>query len=114
MYIPRGSKIEIATSSRVDFAEFSAKVEGQYSLQYVPYDEVVENPKLRFKTGGAGSSRQVNICLGQNVEAGRILAGFTVSEAGNWTSWPPHEHARMLEEMYVYINMPAPGFGLQM
>jgi 5-deoxy-D-glucuronate isomerase len=43
-----------------------------------------------------------------------LLLGFTFSEPGNWTSWPPHEHAQMLEEMYVYFNMPAPAYGLQL
>ena len=36
------------------------------------------------------------------------------SEPGNWTSWPPHEHAKLLEEMYVYFDMPAPAFGIQL
>jgi 5-deoxy-glucuronate isomerase len=51
--------------------------------------------------------------IGKNVEAGRILVGVTNSEPGNWTSWPPHEHASMLEEMYVYCDMPRPAFGVQ-
>src|SRR5438093_1131394 len=42
-----------------------------------------------------------------------ILAGFTTSEPGHWTSWPPHEHAAILEELYVYYDMPAPAFGVQ-
>jgi 5-deoxy-glucuronate isomerase len=42
------------------------------------------------------------------------MAGVTFSAPGNWTSWPPHEHAAMLEEAYLYIDMPAPSFGLQM
>ena len=42
------------------------------------------------------------------------MAGVTFSKPGNWTSWPPHEHARMLEEAYLYIDMPAPGWGLQL
>jgi 5-deoxy-D-glucuronate isomerase len=46
--------------------------------------------------------------------AGRLIAGFTVSEPGNWTSWPPHEHTAMLEEMYVFFDMPEPSFGIQM
>jgi len=114
IYIPRNSEIEIVTSSRVDFAEFSAEVANLYPLYFVPFEDVMKDPKLRFNTGSGGSTRKVNICLGQNIEAGRLLVGFTVSETGNWTSWPPHEHAKMLEEIYVYINMPAPGFGLQM
>ena len=52
--------------------------------------------------------------IGKNVEAGRIMAGVTFSAPGNWTSWPPHEHAAMLEEAYLYIDMPAPSFGLQL
>ena len=60
------------------------------------------------------NQREVNILIGKNVEAGRIMAGVTFSAPGNWTSWPPHEHAAMLEEAYLYIDMPAPAFGLQL
>ena len=42
------------------------------------------------------------------------MAGVTFSEPGNWTSWPPHEHAAMLEEAYLYIDMPPPAFGVQL
>ena len=42
------------------------------------------------------------------------MAGVTFSKPGNWTSWPPHEHGRMLEEAYLYIDMPAPGWGMQL
>ena len=34
IYVPRGSKIEVATDSAVDFAEFSADVEHSYPLQF--------------------------------------------------------------------------------
>jgi 5-deoxy-glucuronate isomerase len=56
----------------------------------------------------------VNIILGKNIKAGRIVAGFTRSQPGHWTSWPPHEHGAMLEEVYVYFDMPAPAFGIQL
>jgi len=114
IYIPRDSRIDITTTASVDFAEFSCDVEGRYPLQFVAYAEISKDPKLKFSTGKPGQSRHLNICLGNNVQAGRLLAGFTISEPGNWTSWPPHEHAKMLEEMYVYINMPAPAYGLQL
>lgn len=114
IYIPRDSHIEISTDLQVDFAEFSSDVEKQYPLRFVSYAEIAKDPSLKFSTGAPGQSRHLNICLGKNVKAGRLLVGFTFSEPGNWTSWPPHEHAAMLEEMYVYFNMPAPAFGLQM
>jgi 5-deoxy-glucuronate isomerase len=114
IYIPRDSQIEVGTNQFVDIAEFSSDVEQQYPLQFVSYAEISKDPSLKFSTGTPGQSRHLSICLGKNVQAGRLLVGFTFSDPGNWTSWPPHEHAAMLEEMYVYFNMPAPAFGIQM
>jgi 5-deoxy-glucuronate isomerase len=113
IYLPRDSQVEITSDSDVDLIECSADVDNKYPLQIVRYADVEKDGSLRFKTGGASNSRTVNITLGKNVEAGRILAGFTTSEPGHWTSWPPHEHASMLEELYVYYDMPAPAFGVQ-
>lgn len=114
IYIPRDASIEVSTDHEVDIAEFSSDVEQHYPLQVVRYAEISKDPALKFTAGTTGQQRHLNIVLGKNVEAGRLVAGFTVSEPGNWTSWPPHEHAAMLEEMYVYFDMPAPAFGIQM
>jgi 5-deoxy-glucuronate isomerase len=114
VYIPRDSSVRVSTSSSADMAEFSAEVDRRYPLQVVKFSQVSNDPGLKFSTGGPGSSRQLHMLLAKNIEAGRLVAGFTVSEPGNWTSWPPHEHAKMLEEMYVYFNMPAPAFGIQL
>ena len=113
VYIPRGSSIQIETRSSADIAEFSSDVEGKYPLQIVRYADVKNDKSLHFVAGGAATTRDLNILIGKNVEAGRLLAGLTISEPGNWTSWPPHEHGAMLEEMYVYTHMPAPAFGVQ-
>jgi len=110
--VPRGSSVHIQGKS-ADLAEFSADVEGDYPLQIVRYADVQADKSLHFTAGAEATTRDLNILIGKNVQAGRVLAGFTISDPGNWTSWPPHEHARMLEEMYVYIEMPAPAFGLQ-
>ena len=115
LYIPRDSKIEIATGNEVDMAEFSAPVEKQYPVQYVDYEEMKKDPGLKFDAGqGTGASRHLHMSCAKNVEAGRLVFGWTYSDPGNWTSWPPHEHASLLEEMYVYFNMPAPAYGLQL
>jgi 5-deoxy-glucuronate isomerase len=114
IYIPRDSHIVISTGSRVDLAECSAEVDNRYPLQVVRYEDVKQNNSLSFDTGGDANRRRVNITLGKNIEAGRILAGFTTSQPGHWTSFPPHEHAKMLEELYVYYDMPAPAFGIQL
>ena len=115
IYIPRESVVEVTSGSSVDIAEFSADVEHRYPLQVVRYAEMLKDPGLVFQAGsGTNASRHLHMALAKNVEAGRLVAGFTWSDPGNWTSWPPHEHTAMLEEMYVYFNMPAPAFGIQM
>jgi 5-deoxy-glucuronate isomerase len=83
-------------------------------VQFVSFAEVQKDPGLHLKPGGPAAKRDLSVLIGKNVQAGRIMAGVTFSEPGNWTSWPPHEHATMLEEAYLYIDMPAPGFGVQL
>ena len=114
IYVPRDSSIEISTRNSVDLAEFSSDVTGRYPLKVVRYSDVQKDPGLKFVTGGPGSSRELNMLIAKNVEAGRLVAGFTYSDPGNWTSWPPHEHAQMLEEIYVYFDMPEPAYGIQL
>jgi 5-deoxy-glucuronate isomerase len=114
IYVPRDSSIEISTHDSVDIAEFSSDVTGKYPLKVVRYADVQKDPGLKFVTGGPGSSRELNMLIAKNVEAGRLVAGFTHSDPGNWTSWPPHEHAKTLEEIYVYFDMPDPAYGIQL
>jgi 5-deoxy-glucuronate isomerase len=115
LYVPRGARIDVAADADgCDFAEIAAPVERLYPLQFVSYAEVQHDPGLHFAAGGDASRRNLNILLGKNVEAGRIMAGVTFSEPGNWTSWPPHEHGELAEEAYLYIDMPRPAFGVQL
>ena len=114
LYVPRGSAVAISAEAEADVVEVAAEVSGEYPLQVVRYAQVAETPSLKFSAGSDGCRRDLNIVIGSNVQAGRIVAGFTRSSPGNWTSWPPHEHASILEEAYVYFDMPAPAFGVQL
>lgn len=114
LYVPRDSHIEVSTENGCDFAEISAEVENKYPLQFVSFEEIRKNPALHFTAGKPPTERDLNILLGKNIQAGKIMAGVTFSSDGNWTSFPPHEHAEMLEEAYLYIDMPAPQWGIQM
>lgn len=115
LYIPRDSEIEVraAGDSGCDLAEISAPVANHYPLKFVAFADVRKDPKLHVAAGKPPAERDLNVLLGANVEAGRIMAGVTFSTPGNWTSWPPHEHSRMLEEAYLFIDMPAPAWGVQ-
>lgn len=115
LYVPRDAAVSIAPGpAGCDLAEISAPVSKRHPVQHVRFADVQANPGLHFNAGGPSSKRDLNVLIGKNVEAGRIMAGVTFSEQGNWTSWPPHEHAAMLEEAYLYIDMPAPAFGIQL
>jgi 5-deoxy-glucuronate isomerase len=114
LYIPRDSQVRACTSSRADLAEISSNVSGTYPLQPISYAEVENDHRLSFSTGSEGCRRHLNMLLANNIRAGRLMAGVTISEPGNWTSWPPHEHAAMLEEIYIFFDMPYPAFGIQM
>lgn len=114
LYVPRDSQIEVkAAGAGCDLAEISAPVSKKYPISFVSYAEVRANPKLHIIAGKPPAERDLNVLIGANVDAGRIMAGVTFSKPGNWTSWPPHEHARMLEEAYLFVDMPEPAFGVQ-
>ncbi|HSP17820.1 MAG TPA: 5-deoxy-glucuronate isomerase [Thermoanaerobaculia bacterium] len=112
LYVPRDSDVRVSGSC--DFAEIAAPVSNRYPIQVVRFADVQKDSSLHFHAGGSSSERDVNIVIGKNVDAGRILAGVTFSKPGNWTSWPPHEHSKMLEEAYLYIDMPRPSWGIQL
>jgi 5-deoxy-glucuronate isomerase len=115
LYVPRGASVEVtAAAGGCDIAEVSSPVARRHPVQFVAFSDVQKDPGLHFAAGSPGCQRELNILIGKNVEAGRLMAGVTFSAPGNWTSWPPHEHAVLAEEAYLYIDMPAPAFGVQL
>jgi 5-deoxy-glucuronate isomerase len=115
LYVPRESQVSVAAGpTGCDFAELSAPVSRRHPVQFIAFADVQKDSGLHFEAGGPSARRELNVLVGKNVQAGRIMAGVTFSQPGNWTSWPPHEHAAMLEEAYLYIDMPAPSFGVQL
>ena len=115
VYVSRDSQIEVGPDDPdgCDLAEVSAPVEKHYPTKFVAYKDVRQNPKLHLIAGKPPAERDLNVLIGANVDAGRIMAGVTFSTPGNWTSWPPHEHSKLLEEAYLFIDMPSPSFGVQ-
>jgi 5-deoxy-glucuronate isomerase len=115
LYTPRESKITVTPGpSGCDLAEIAAPVTKSHPVQFVAFADVQRDPGLHFTAGGPSAQRDLNVLIGKNVQAGRLMAGVTFSQPGNWTSWPPHEHAAILEEAYLYVDMPKPAFGVQL
>ena len=58
--------------------------------------------------------RDVFMTLAQQDKASRLICGISVGDPGKWTSWPPHEHSKDLEEVYCYFDIPKPKFALHL
>ncbi len=115
LYLPRDSEGSVATSDFLDLAEISAPVSGHYPVRLVRFADVVKDPKLAKDAGFVPYARKLHTIVGENnTQAGRLLVGVTFSQDGNWTSWPPHDHWEVKEEIYLYVDMPAPSFGLHL
>src|SRR5262245_32337429 len=80
LYVPRDCEIVInAGKEGCDLAEVAAPVSKRHPVQFVPFESVQKDPGLHFKAGGPSAQRTLNVLLGKNVEAGRIMAGVTFS-----------------------------------
>ncbi len=115
LYLPRETSARLTSSGPFDLAECAAPVSQKYPVQFVSFDGVLKNPKLVNKAGFEPYARTIHTLIGEaNVQAGRILAGVTMSKEGNWTSWPPHDHSEVKEEIYLYVDMPEPNFAVHL
>ena len=64
--------------------------------------------------GSGVSQREVFMTIDPGTASSRLLVGLTWGGNGAWTSWPPHEHEKDLEEVYCYFDMDDPHFGLHL
>ncbi len=115
LYLPRDSGCTVSSSDAFDLAEMGSPASKKYPVQLVRFEEVLKNSKLVNRAGFEPYARTIHTLIGEaNVEAARLLAGVTFSKDGNWTSWPPHDHTKEKEEIYLYIDMPAPNFSIHL
>ncbi len=83
-------------------------------LKVVKLKDVIKDPNLYKVVGEENCTRDVITMIGDNIKAARLIAGYTWVRKGNWSSWPPHEHGDKMEEVYIFYELPAPGYGLQL
>ena len=114
VYVSRGASFEVSTDDFIDIVEGSAPTEKTWPTKFVSFENDVKNSdSLTLHVGAEPYYRDIHKVLAENVEGSRLLMGVTMSKPGNWTSWPPHEHAATREELYLFFDMPRPGFGTQ-
>ncbi|MEI8134107.1 MAG: 5-deoxy-glucuronate isomerase [bacterium] len=114
LYITRGAEFEVVTDGEIDLVEASCPTEKVHPTKCVNFVSEVQNSEsLTLHVGAEPYFRDIHKVIAENVDGSRILMGVTMSKPGNWTSWPPHEHASSREELYLFFDIPEPGFGTQ-
>ncbi len=111
-YLPSNISISITASTDCVLYIGAAKYEGYGEFFFHTFDSSLELGAVRQIHGQKPYQRDVYMTLGPEVEASRLICGFTWSELGAWSSWPPHQHQDDLEEAYCYFDMDPPSFGI--
>lgn len=70
-------------------------------------------------TGRDNWQRDICLCTAMDLPIQRLSMGETISQPGNWSSYPPHKHDEeklpmefALEEIYYFLLNPKQGFGM--
>jgi 5-deoxy-glucuronate isomerase len=113
VYVPRGAEFTVETDGALDIFEGSAPTEVEAAPHHVRHAEAKDTEGLALRVGAEPYYRDIYKVIAENVVGGKLLTGVTLSKPGNWTSWPPHEHAATQEELYLFFDIPEPGFGTQ-
>lgn len=107
IYVPWHSRIELSTQRKAVVMQVNAPSDRDTQFAHLSHSDVAKDP-ARHKVFGATETstiRDVYMYLDDKFPASRLLMGITVGGTGGWTSWPPHEHAKDREELYVFFDM---------
>lgn len=113
VYIPTKTKFIITSISK----NFEAAMYYVSTVYHGKPKMVSPNEIKCDKPGCLNWTREVRLGFGQNIEAGSLILGETLSYSGNWSSYPPHKHDEFklpkeapYEEVYYFRFKPQQGF----
>lgn len=117
LYLPWHTECTVRNSGAdpADVVVFESDAFEDKKPQLIKFEDVGTDP-VRYQVVGSGTyAREVWTMIDQQkASACRLIVGLTCGNQGAWTSWPPHDHTAQLEELYLYHEMPAPGFVIQL
>ena len=113
-YVTAGMQVEIKATQDCVFFMGGAIDEGYGKPYFRKFDLSMPIGDIHQIHGAGVSEREVFMTVNPETPASRLLAGLTWGGNGAWTSWPPHQHEKDLEEVYCYFDMDAPHFGLHL
>lgn len=113
-YLSGGDRVEIYAREACVFYIAAARYEGVGTSFFRAFDPNLPVGEIHQIHGSGVGKREVFMTLADTDLASRLICGLTWGGGGAWTSWPPHQHEKDLEEVYCYFDMPLPHFGLHL
>jgi 5-deoxy-glucuronate isomerase len=113
-YIPGGCSVNMRAFEDSIFYIGAAVCENFGKPFFRKFDRSLPLGEIRQIHGRGTGRREVFFTLNPEIPASRLLCGLTWGGEGGWTSWPPHQHEKDLEEAYCYFDMDHPKFGLHL
>lgn len=110
-YLPGHDGVTITAEEDCVFYIAAAVYEGYGKPLFRAFEKDAPVGAVHQIHGEGIGQREVFMTLSDKDEASRLICGLTWGGAGAWTSWPPHQHEKDLEEVYCYFDMPLPHFG---
>lgn len=113
LYLPIESSIRFFGGENGVLMRYGAPCGRKTSFGHIRHKDVDadDRHKVYGKTE-CGTHRDVWNYIDEKFDSSRFLTGICRGDNGGWTAWPPHEHGKEREEVYVYFNM-GNSFGAQ-
>jgi len=113
-YIPANTTLDITATSDIIMYIGAALYEGIGEEFFRRFEKDLPIGEIHQIHGSGVGQRDVMFTLNPEIPASRLICGLTWGGNGSWTSWPPHQHEKDLEEVYCYFDMEQPKFGLHL
>jgi 5-deoxy-glucuronate isomerase len=113
-YAPGGQSVTVLAHDDAVLYIGGGPWEGEGSFFVRLFDPALPIGDVHQIHGEPPFEREVFMTLDQYTPASRMINGFTWGAAGAWTSWPPHQHSRELEEVYCYYDIEPPHYAFHL
>ena len=113
LYLPIHSTICFLPGKDGVLMRYGAPCDRKTQFGHIRFRDVDNDSRHKvYGTVAQNTRRDVWNYIDENFNSSRFLAGICRGANGGWTAWPPHEHGKEREEVYVYFNM-GNSFGAQ-
>ncbi len=113
-YLPAEHPVKINASQDLFLYIGGSRYEGVGAFFVRKFDPSLSIGDVRQIHGRPPYEREVFMTLDHSTPASRLITGLTWGRKGAWTSWPPHQHEKDLDEVYCYFDLDPPKFGLHL